>query len=345
MSDQSGHPLAKPPRLPDAIAGNPGTTSKSWPVWLVCLVMVPPTVVAVEIGTRLLGHYGYAVFVIIPLIVGWMTARVYNDGRVWHWPRTMGVVGLVLGLTALGLMIHLSEGLICLAMAAVVAAPFVVVGMLIASAMRPKLWVPKSRPPSSKVPSLVVVLLVPASMTMESLTPPPPPVLEVTTRMEINAPPETVWQFIPAFPPIEKPPAGMLALGLAFPLASTMQGAGVGARRECVLSTGTMPEEVTVWQPARCLEFKVLSTPAAMQETNPFGQVEAPHAEGYFQCLKGRFVLTPLPGGRTGVEGTSWFQHDLWPQFYWAPITREVVREVQTRVLTHIKALAERSPP
>ncbi|MDB6116918.1 MAG: uncharacterized protein JWO08_699, partial [Verrucomicrobiaceae bacterium] len=131
--------------------------------------------------------------------------------------------------------------------------------------------------------------------------------------------------------------------GLAYPLVSTITSEGVGARRQCVLSTGTMPEVITVWEPGKRLEFDVLATPAAMEETHPLGKVKAAHDDGYFTCKRGRFVLIALPGGRTRVEGTSWFQHDLWPQFYWAPLTKEVVHEVHQRVLLHIKALAEQA--
>lgn len=165
--------------------------------------------------------------------------------------------------------------------------------------------------------------------------------IEQTTSIEINATPDVVWRFIPAFPPIQSPAKGMLGFGLAYPVSAEMDGTGVGAKRRCVLSTDAMPEIITVWEPGQRLEFEVLATPAAMLETNLFGKTEAAHTNGYFTAKHGRFVLTALPGGRTRVEGTSWFQHDLWPQSYWAPITRRVVKEIHLRVLDHVRSLAE----
>ena len=100
-----------------------------------------------------------------------------------------------------------------------------------------------------------------------------------------------------------------------------------------------MPERVVVWQPQKRLEFDVLKTPPAMVKSNPFVHVHAQHLEGYFQAKRGRFILTPLPNVRTRVEGTSWFAHDLWLQFYWEPVTRHTVSQI--RVLKDIKALVE----
>jgi hypothetical protein len=45
------------------------------------------------------------------------------------------------------------------------------------------------------------------------------------------------------------------------------------------------------------------------------------------------------------VKGTSWFKHDLWPQFYWAPLTRRTVKAVHERVFDHIKRLSESASP
>ena len=56
---------------------------------------------------------------------------------------------------------------------------------------------------------------------------------------------------------------------------------------------------------------------------------------------RGRFVLVPLPGGRTRLEGTSWYVHQIWPEWYWTPVTQWVVRGIHQRVLGHIKILAE----
>jgi len=111
----------------------------------------------------------------------------------------------------------------------------------------------------------------------------------------------------------------------------------LGARRSCHLSTGEMPEVITRYEPGRCLEFRVLSTPPTMKELNPFHAVEARHLVGYYECLRGRFTLTRLPDGSTELTGTSWYRHRLAPALYWNLWTDEIVHEVHGRVLGAIQ--------
>ncbi len=334
-----GPPRARPPRPPGPLVGIvPETPS---PAWKVCLLTSVVASALVRLGVSGLEHYGYMLFMGVPLIIGFVTAHLYQKGRdpiLW---RTVGVVVLTAFLVWLFLMVPPLEGLVCMAMAAGLALPFIILGVLIA------MWIRKRNERAARQGIAgnlhsFVILLVPAGMLAESRVALPPPLLEQTTSIEINATPEQVWRYIPAFPRIESTPTKLLGMGIAYPLESTITGEGIGAKRQCVLSTGTMPEVITAWEPGRRLEFDVLATPTAMEETSPFGKVQAAHDNGYFICKHGRFVLTPLPGGRTRVEGTSWFQHDLWPQFYWAPLTKEVVHEVHERVLQHVKALAEK---
>ncbi len=332
-----GPPLAKPPRPPGAIPlAKPAVPLRTG---FVCLLVAVFAAFAVQLGTKVFHHYGYGVFVGVPLAIGFLTAHLAQRAEGWSWNRALQAALLTAALTGVCLFLPMVEGVVCLAMAAVVALPFVLVGVFIARACI-QATTPTPRSTKTKLHSFVLVM-VPASMALESHVALRPPILEQTTSIEINATPEQVWRYIPSFPRIDSPATKLLRAGLAYPLASIMSGEGVGAKRQCILSTGTMPEVITAWEPGKRLEFEVLATPAAMTETHPFGEVKAVHDQDYFTCKRGRFVLISLPGGRTRVEGTSWFQHDLWPQFYWAPLTKEVVHEVHERVLQHIKKLAE----
>jgi len=80
----------------------------------------------------------------------------------------------------------------------------------------------------------------------------------------------------------------------------------------------------------------VLETPNSMFETNPFGKVFARHNQEAFRVLAGQFELTPLPGGRTRVRATSWYEHDYAPDLYWGLWTEAVVGSVHHRVLDEI---------
>jgi hypothetical protein len=102
-----------------------------------------------------------------------------------------------------------------------------------------------------------------------------------------------------------------------------------------------MTERVTAWEPERRLRFEVLSTPPAMHELSPYRDLDPPHLHGFYVSKQGEFRLTPLPGGRTLLEGQSWYQHGLTPVGYWNLWAGYIVHRVHVRVMTHIKDLAE----
>jgi hypothetical protein len=133
----------------------------------------------------------------------------------------------------------------------------------------------------------------------------------------------------------------MLRTGAAYPIRTRIEGTGVGAARDCDLSTGTVKERVAVWDEPRLLRFVVTATPPAMRETGLYGTVNPKHLNGYYVSKQGQFELTALPGGRTLVTGTSWYQHGLWPAEYWRWWSDAVVHHIHRRVLEHIRSLSE----
>jgi len=70
--------------------------------------------------------------------------------------------------------------------------------------------------------------------------------------------------------------------------------------------------------------------------------VNPPHLDGYFRATHGEFRLTPLPGGRTRLEGRTWYEVRMAPQAYWTIYADVIVRSIHERVLRHIKTLAEK---
>ncbi len=305
--------------------------------WGAVLLTSIPTALLVALATNGFKHYGYGLFMAIPLVAGFIATLLYDPVGPWTWPRRLAVVTATLLATGAWLVSCKLEGLICLYMAALLGWALAVVGLLLATLFR---FLTKSRRHDGKV-QIALWTLVPLLAGMETKWQKELTLRELTTSVEVDTPPEAVWRYIPQFADIPEAPTGLLATGIAFPLRSEMEGQGIGAVRRCVLSTGSMEERVTVWEPSWCLEFAVLSVPPAMKEASFYDEVHSPHNEGFFQPERGRFVLTSLPDGRTRIDGTSWYRHALWPEFYWRPITDQVVRQVHARVLGHIKSLAE----
>lgn len=273
------------------------------------------------------GTYGWTLFVMLPLVAGMLGSFIFR-------PKTIGKaanLGVVIG--AVGCTLFLLsglEGFICVIMALPVVVPLTIGGSLLAY------WGSTlSRP---KQPA-AVCLLLPVNMFFDvSAT---PPTYSVSTQIVVNVAPERVWKYVVAFPDIPAQPDWLLRTGIAFPMRTRIEGTGVGAPRDCDLSTGTVKEHVVVWDEPRLLRFVVTETPTAMRETGLYGPISPKHLNGYYISKAGQFTLTPLAGGRTLVTGTSWYQHGLWPAEYWRWWSDEVVHHIHKRVLEHIRTLSE----
>jgi hypothetical protein len=164
----------------------------------------------------------------------------------------------------------------------------------------------------------------------------------VHSYLDINASPETVWKQVIAFTEIPPPTEWLFRAGIAYPIRAEMIGSGPGAERHCIFSTGAFVEPIQVWDEPRQLKFSVTSNPPAMQEWTPYRHIEPPHLRGFLASEGGQFFLTPLPDGGTRLEGTTWYQHGLWPAAYWHVWSDVIIHRIHMRVLRHIRDEAER---
>lgn len=303
------------------------------------MVSIPALIAALWLSAAK-GQYGYTTFLAVPAAAGFACGLLVNMGREWEWRRSFQALGLTSLAVVLGLILMRIEGMVCLLMAATLLWGLMVIGLGVAWLVRS---VSKDKPGRRNL-LLLAICSIPLCSAVETRLAPEPSLIEQTTVIEIDAPPAEVWNHVPGFPEITAKPDWLYRAGVAYPLRSEMIGSGVGAQRSCVLSTGLMREKVTVWEPGHRLEFEVLTVPPAMHEASVHGELETPHTNGYFTPRRGRFVLVELPGGRTRLEGTSWYIHRIWPEWYWSPVTHHVVRGIHQRVLEHIKGLAEKQP-
>jgi len=167
----------------------------------------------------------------------------------------------------------------------------------------------------------------------------------VKSAIEVNAPPEVVWKKVVAFTEITPPKEMLFRVGIAYPIRAEITGHGPGAVRNCIFSTGPFVEPIEVWDEPRLLRFGVTSNPAPMQEWTPYAHIEPPHLHGYFVSEKGQFLLTPLAGGRTRLEGTTWYRHTMWPAAYWHLWSDYIIHRIHLRVLEHIRTEVEEKAP
>jgi hypothetical protein len=284
-------------------------------------------------GVVVLSTYGGTLFLLTPFLIGAVSAFVAN--RTYRRERSASIlIGLgALGLIGGTLLLFALEGAICIAMAVPLAVPLQIMGSLLGHAM--------GRGDAPAITSISMLLLVgPMAPVMDRFVP-APETRTVLTSIEVNATPADVWENVVSFSEITDEPAWYFRAGLAYPLRARISGTGPGAVRHCEFTTGAFVEPITVWDAPRTLAFDVSAQPAPLQEWSPYTRVYAPHLDGFFQTSHGEFRLVALDGGRTRLEGRTWYALRMQPALYWNTIADAILHAVHRRVLEHVKRSAE----
>ncbi len=279
--------------------------------------------------------YGATLFFATPFVMGATSAYIYNRHQVRPTGKTFGVSLAAIAIASCCFLLFALEGVICIAMAFPIAGGAGALGALLGRAIA-------IRGGGQGAQVALLVLSLPVLSGAESVTL-KPELREVVSAVEIDAPPEKVWRNVVGFTELPPPPQWFFKLGVAYPMHAKIHGEGVGAVRHCVFSTGPFVEPITAWSPPNKLSFNVVKQPASMHEWSPYRHVHAPHLNGYMTSKRGEFRLRALPGGRTRLEGSTWYELDIFPQSYWTIWSDTLISQIHQRVLDHIKTLSEKS--
>lgn len=294
------------------------------------------TAAVVWLGTTWLKQYGWSLFVGLPFTQAFLSILVYSyhEKRSLRQCLTVSLLSLVTAGAAL--LLVAMEGVICILMAAPLAAPMALIGGAVAYSIQAgEYW------RSGRASLFCVAAVVPALMIVEHAQPAPLPMFSVTTAVIVDAPPAKVWHNVVSFAELPPPREWLFRAGIAYPIRARIHGSGPGAMRHCEFSTGPFVEPIEVWDEPRLLKFSVTKNPAPMQEWTPYEDLRPAHLDGFLESCAGQFHLTPLPGGRTRLEGTTWYHHHMWPATYWRWWSDYIIHTIHLRVLRHVKHLSE----
>jgi hypothetical protein len=272
--------------------------------------------------------YGVALFIGAPVAEGILcallcAARGITAQRDVLWLTTWSILT-----TGLLLLIGHMEGAICLAMALPLALPLALFGAWVTHRILVDGRSPRTLGPLAIVPFLFVGSPQVGLHSVES-------------HVEVAAPPDVVWRNVIEFPDLPAPSEMIFKAGLAYPQRAHIVGRGIGAVRYCEFSTGPFVEPIRVWDEGRLLRFTVTSNPEPLRELTFYKSVHPPHLNGYFLSRQGQFLLRPLPNGHTLLSGTTWYELRMGPGVYWRLWSDYIVHQIHSRVLEHIRSLAE----
>ena len=272
--------------------------------------------------------YGLALFVGTPFVAGIVGGYIYNR-RYAATDRETVEMGLLTTCIMVGILFTVGfEGAICLAMALPLGMAIGAGGALVGGAIA-------TRDERPSVRSLFTLVLLSPAMPLFA-RPAPAPLHEVLSAIEIDAPPEVVWPHVLSFPELPEPSSVVRRMGIAYPRRARIEGTGAGAVRYCEFSTGPFVEPIRIWETARRLSFDVVESPPPLREWSLYSSVMPPHLDGYFRARRGEFRLVRLPGNRTRLEGSTWYELRIAPVAYWGVFADLIVRRIHHRVLQHI---------
>ena len=263
----------------------------------------------------------YAEFVIVPLLMGIISAWCWKDLGVKSRILVLlsclnGLIGVLLSAVFLG------EGVICLLIVSPLILAFIITGVFIGRAMFKK----RNQNLNVSIVSLLFMFFIVDSVSKhqyENL---------VSDVVIVNAPPTEVWKHVVAFDRIEKKENYWLFnMGMPSPIAASVDGYYEGAGRKCIFSNGYIFDEKMVsYKPAQNLTFDIVKQP------------RDPEIMGHIDILRGQFILKDNGNGTTTLTGNSWYRLYVFPVWYYDLWAESITRNVHLRVMDHIKFLSEK---
>ena len=304
------------------------------------LFVVVSTAALAWLSARTFREYGWGLFVGLPFFMGLSSAVIHGYREQRGFWSCIAVSMIATAILA-GLFVGIAfEGVICILMAAPIALVLAALGGTVGYCIQAR---PRGgRDARTVVPSLL--LFLPALFGAEHLAANDPAMREIRSEVIVDAPPACVWKNVVAFAELPPPTELLFRAGVAYPLRAEIHGSGAGAVRHCVFSTGPFIEPIETWDAPRRLEFTVSAQPPSMRELSPYPEIAPPHLEHFLVSHRGRFRLEPLEGGRTRLEGTTWYTNRMWPASYWGVVSDEIIHRIHLRVLEHIRLRSEAAP-
>lgn len=315
--------------------------------FVTCLLLTMIGIVLTGFGVKVLGNYGWGLFVGAPFCLGLMAALLHGVRARRTFNQCTGVGLLALLMVCVGLLVAATEGVGCIIMSLPIAIPITCLGSAVGCAIQNQY--PRSdenNAGSTTRITCTILVLLPLFMSVEKMFAPSAEILPVRTSVIINAPPEHIWPNVIAFPKLPElqitdPFQWLFFMGIAYPKGAHIEGHGVGAIRYCEFSTGPFVEPITTWDAPNLLAFDVIEQPATMRELSPYPNIHPPHLNNFLVSQRGQFQLTRLPDGRTLLEGTTFYQNRMWPARYWRLWSDQIIPQIHARVLNHVKSQSE----
>ncbi len=145
---------------------------------------------------------------------------------------------------------------------------------------------------------------------------------EITTRMQLPAPPDRVWASLKFYEEVPSRPGVLLRIGLPAPVRSEGDKLKVGGQVRCVYEGGYVLKRTTSTEPPNVLRFEVLE-----QRLN---------LERCLTLSDGVYEIHAVPGG-SEVALTTKYRGHLRPRVLFRPLEQRLTHEIHGHILAGMR--------
>lgn len=153
---------------------------------------------------------------------------------------------------------------------------------------------------------------------------------EITTRIQLPAPPERVWSSLKFYEEVPSRPGALLRIGLPAPVRSEGDKLKVGGTVRCVYEGGHVLKRTTSTEAPNVLRFEVLEQRLGLERCLSLGD--------------GVYEIRAVPGG-SEVALTTRYRGHLRPRFLFRPLEQRLTHEIHGHILSGMRAALDAVAP
>lgn len=149
---------------------------------------------------------------------------------------------------------------------------------------------------------------------------------EITTRVQLPAPPERVWESLRFYEEVPSRPGALLRIGLPAPVRSEGEKTRVGGTVRCVYEGGYVLKRTTSAEPPHLLRFEVFQQRLGLE-----------------RCLSlsdGVYEIRAVAGG-SEVALTTRYRGHLRPRELFRSLERRLTHEIHGHILAGMRTALE----
>lgn len=269
-----------------------------------------------------LATYGWAVFIILPIVLGLAIGALDN--------RAGKIVGLLTGLAVFLVVLILMglEGFVCILICLPLIIPFIFIGAIISKlARRIRSMKDDLRINVLVLPLVIFMIIAPAEQLLTSNS---EEIREVSTEIILPFSPEEVFDAVKSIDKVTGDKPFLMKLDLPIPQKCVLEHEEVGATRICYFEDGRIVQRITAFERGKILSMDIVSYELTGRD--------------WLKFVDADYLFEPTADGGCKLTRITRYKSNLSPSLYWESFEILGIEQEHDYVFSHLsKDLEARS--